>query len=106
MNLMMPLPMQKRRYAFPFPRLVGIKMPLKFFADDWSIQTDFWVPKVVSEAVWRWSLVPVLVPGMGSRVVRESTGPWLSHGCRILLVPVPALAKISVPNANATLLLR
>lgn len=51
MNLMMPLPMQKRRYAFPFPRLGGINMPLKFFADDWSIQTDFWVPKVVSEAM-------------------------------------------------------
>ena len=54
---------------------------------------------------WR-SVLPVLVPGMlGSRVVGESTGPWLSHcGCILLKAAIPAKAPIA--NAHAALLLR
>ena len=42
---------------------------------------------------------------LGCRVVGESTGPWLSHDCRIVLEPaIPP--ESSIPDADATRLLR
>jgi hypothetical protein len=78
-------------------------MPLKYVRCCFSKQVFLVV--VVEVKPW-WSLLPVLVPGvLGSRVVGESTGPWLSHRRRILLVAaVPA--KSSIANANTALLLR
>jgi hypothetical protein len=50
-------------------------------------------------------VLPELVPMvLGSRVIGKSTGPWLSHGCRVVLEPaIPS--EPTIPDADATRLL-